>query len=192
MEIDLDAYLPRDAFVRKLDKAINYDRLFEQLSPYFSDARGVTSAPVRAVLLILLEHLQPYAIHNTDKPFLASIHYNWQIDLSYMWLLHAAPQEIPAFEDVFYPVYDALPPDVLSAALYEILQSCFAQRVAAECRDDPLYSVLEMKKPEQDAELRRLAHEYADSFYQEVKAYKEWKDGGAESGPIIVPVKERG
>ena len=81
---------------------------------------------------------------------------------------------------------------MLSAALYEILQSCFAQRVAAECRDDPLYSVLEMKKPEQDAELRRLAHEYADSFYQEVKAYKEWKDGGAESGPIIVPVKERG
>lgn len=175
MEIDIETYLAQDAFVRKLDKVMDYDWLMERLKPYFSSLEDVTGAPIRALCLILLEHLQPHALRFAGKPFLASIYDNWETDMGYMWLLKAVPAGIPLFEDIFYPVYDTLPQESLQDLLRHILTGCVSHGVAMEYRDETLYYMKRLSHEEQEAEVERLAQTYAEQFYREVTAYREWK-----------------
>lgn len=175
MEIDIDAIVAKDALVRKLDTVMDYDWLTERLKPYFPELRDVTDAPFQALRLVLLEHLQPYALRYTGKPFLASIYDNWEIDMSYMWFLKALPADIPPFEDIFNPVYDTLPQETLQDLLRHILAGCVSHGVAMEYQDEPLYYMNRLSKEEQTAEVGRLAQAYAEQFYQEIAAYREGK-----------------
>ncbi len=175
MEIDIETYLGQDAFVRKLDKAMDYDWLIERLKPYFSSLEDVTAAPIRALCLVLLEHLQPYAPRFADEPFLASIYGNWKTDMGYMWFLKAVPGSIPPFEDIFYPVCDMLPQEALQDLLRHVLTGCVSHGVAMEYRDETLYYMKCLSNEDREAEVERLAQTYAEQFYREIAAYRVWK-----------------
>lgn len=181
----LEMMVPKTSFARRLEKQMDFDWLINQVKPYFPDAQDRTTASVRALCLILLEHLEPYGRRCGDRPLLASIYDNWRDNTAYMLLLQAVPGDIPAyrtlsdfgdipvFEDVFYPVAGKLPPEVLRELLAHVLTNCAASRIAAEYPDQPLHYMNRLSKEEQAVEVERLARDYAEQFYQEVAAYRE-------------------
>jgi hypothetical protein len=185
MGLTLEMLVPENSFSRKLEKQMDFDWLIGQVKPYFPDAQDRTAAPVRVLCLIMLEHLEPYGLRCADKPLLVSIYENWRDNTAYMWLLQAVPGDIPAykalsnfgdipaFEDVFYPAADKLPPDVLRELLAHVLTNCAASHIAVEYPDQPLYYMNRLSKEEQAAEVERLACGYAEQFYQEVAAYRD-------------------
>lgn len=173
MVIDIETMVPEDSFVRALKKAMDYDWLIEQLKPYFPDVKDETSSPLRALALIMIEHLQPYALRYADKPFLWSIYREWETRFDYMWLLAAVPTDIPPFEDVVDPVYEKLPSEVLCELLRHILINCIELRVGAEYRDEELYYIRSLSSEEQTAEAERLARLYTEHFYKEVRIYRD-------------------
>ena len=184
MSVSLEAMVSKDSFYRKLEKEIDFDWLIEQTKPSFPETQDRTAAPIRALCLILLEHLEPYVLRDTGKPLIALIYDNWQDNIGYMWLLQAVPgnipaykalsdfDNIPAFEDVFYPVADKLPPDVLRGLLAHVLSNCVVSRITAEYPDQPLYYMNRFSPEEQKIEIERLAGDYAKQFYQEIAAYR--------------------
>lgn len=187
MGLTLEMMVSKDSFCCKLEKQMDFDWLIERLKPYFPDIQDRTSAPVQALCLIMLEHLEPYAPRSEGKPFLASIYENWFENVAYMWLLQAVPEEIPvykaistfgsipAFEEIFYPVADLLPQKILYELLIHILSNCTASHIAAEHPDQPLYYMNRLSRADQDTEIERLANEYTEQFYKSVSAYRDWK-----------------
>ncbi len=185
MGLTLEMMVPKTSFARRLEKQMDFDWLINQVKPYFPDAQDRTTAPVRALCLILLEHLEPYGLRCGDKPFLASVYDNWRDNNAYMWLLQGGPRDIPAYQalsdfkdipafaDIVYPVADMLPPEVLRELLAHVLTNCAASRIAAEYPDQPLHYMNRLSKEEQAVEVERLARDYAEQFYQEVAAYRE-------------------
>lgn len=183
--LTLEMMVSETSFAHRLEKQMDFDWLINQVKPYFPDAQDRTAAPVRALCLILLEHLEPYGLRCADKPFLASVYDNWRDNNAYMWLLQGVPrdipayqalsdfEDIPAFADIVYPVADMLPPEVLREMLAHVLTNCAASRIAAEYPDQPLHYMNRLSKEEQAAEVERLARDYAEQFYQEVAAYRE-------------------
>jgi len=130
-----------------------------------------------------MEHLEPYGRRSGDRPFLASVYDNWQDDTGYMWLLQAVPDltiyqkisdfgSIPSFEDVFYPVADHLPLDVLRERLAYVLRRCVAGGLKQGHSDEVLYHLGTLDEAGQESEIQRLSLEYAEQFYQEVAAYR--------------------
>lgn len=173
MVIDIETMVPEDSFARALKKAMDYDWLIEQLKPYFPDANDETASPLRALALIMIEHLYPYAPRYADKPFLWSVYSEWATSFGYMWLLAAVPPEIPPFDDVVNPVYERLPSGVLYELLRHILINCIELRVASEYRDEELYYIQGLSREEQTAETERLARLYSEQFYKEVRIYRD-------------------
>ena len=183
--LTLEMMVSETSFAHRLEKQMDFDWLINQVKPYFPDAQDRTAAPVRALCLILLEHLEPYGLRCADKPFLASVYDNWRDNNAYMWLLQGVPrdipayqalsdfEDIPAFADIVYPVADMLPPEVLREMLAHVLTNCAASRIAAEYPDQPLHYMNRLSKEEQAVEVERLARDYAEQFYQEVAAYRE-------------------
>ena len=183
--LTLEMLVSENSFARRLEKQMDFDWLINQVKPYSPDAQDRTAAPVRALCLILLEHLEPYGLRCGDRPLLASIYDNWRDNNAYMWLLQGIPWDvpayqalsdfgdIPAFEDVFYPVAGKLPPEVLRELLAHVLTNCAASRITAEYPDQPLHYMNRLSKEEQAVEGERRARDYAEQFYQEVAAYRE-------------------
>ena len=183
--LTLEMLVSENSFARRLEKQMDFDWLINQVKPYFPDAQDRTAAPVRALCLVLLEHLEPYGLPCGDKPFLASIYENWRDNNAYMWLLQGVPWDIPAYQalsdfgdipafaDIVYPVADKLPPEVLRGLLTHVLTNCAASRIAAEYPDQPLYYMNSLPNWEQADEVERLARDYAEQFYQEIAAYRE-------------------
>lgn len=69
--LTLEMMVSETSFARRLEKQMDFDWLINQVKPYFPDAQDRTAAPVRALCLILLEHLEPYGRRCGDRPLLA-------------------------------------------------------------------------------------------------------------------------
>lgn len=183
----LETLVSENSFSRRLEQQIDFDWLIEQVKPYFPDTQDRTAAPIRTLCLIMLEHLEPYGLSYTDRPFLASIYENWRDNTAYMWLLQAVPgdipvykalsnfENIPAFEDIFFPVASKLPLEIMRKLLTHILTNCVDSRIAAEYPDQPLYYMNQLSQEEKTIEIGRLSNDYAEQFYKEITAYQDWK-----------------
>ena len=68
MGLTLEMMVSETSFAHRLEKQMDFDWLINQVKPYFPDAQDRTAAPVRALCLILLEHLEPYGLRCADKP----------------------------------------------------------------------------------------------------------------------------
>lgn len=182
--ITFEMMVSKDSFGRRLERQIDFDLLVEKMKPYIPDTMDRTSPAVRAVLLILIEHMEPYALQYEGRPLLASIYDNWRDNTSYMWLLQGVPwdipayraltnfNDIPAFEDIFSPVAACLPPDALCEILEYLLGLCASNNIKGEFPDEPLYFLMPLDATEQRGEVHRLALEYTQQFYQEMAAYR--------------------
>ena len=95
--VDIDALVPQDHLLRKIEKVMDYDWLYERLDPYYCHDNGRPGTdPVVLIKMVLIQHL--YGI-----PSLRQTYQRIQDTLSYRWFLgYGLLEEIPHFATVSY------------------------------------------------------------------------------------------
>jgi len=78
---DLDTLVPKDHLLRKIEKIMDYEWLYERLSPYYCHDNGRPGIdPVVLIKMVLIQHL--FGI-----PSLRQTHREIQVNLAYRWFL---------------------------------------------------------------------------------------------------------
>ena len=92
---DIDALVPKDHLLRKVEKMMDYDWLYERLDPYYCHDNGRPGIdPVVLIKMVLIQHL--YGI-----PSLRQTHQRIDDTLSYRWFLgYSLLDKIPHFATV--------------------------------------------------------------------------------------------
>ena len=95
--IDLDTLVPKDHLLRKIEKVMDYDWLYERLDPLYCHDNGRPGTdPVVLIKMVLIQHL--FGI-----PSLRQTYREIQVNLAYRWFLgYGLLDEIPHFATVSY------------------------------------------------------------------------------------------
>ena len=90
--VDLEALVPEDHLLRKIEKVMDYEWLYERLNPYYCHDNGRPGTdPVVLIKMVLIQHL--FGI-----PSLRQTWQRIQDTLSYRWFLgYGLLEEIPHF-----------------------------------------------------------------------------------------------
>ena len=119
--VDLEALVPKEHLLRKIEKVMDYEWLYERLDPYYCHDNGRPGTdPVVLVKMVLIQHL--FGI-----PSLRQTYQRIQDTLSYRWFLgYGLLDHIPHFATVSYAfcqrfqIYDDwLPPCIFSPVLHK-------------------------------------------------------------------------
>ena len=111
---DVEGLVPSDHLVRKVEAVMDYDWLYERLSPYYCEDNGRPGIdPVVLIKMALLEHL--YGI-----PSLRQTHREIEVNVAYRWFLgYSLLEKIPHFATVSYAFCRRFPPE-LSEEIFAI------------------------------------------------------------------------
>lgn len=93
--VDLDMLVPKNHLLRKIEKVMDYDWLYERLEGYYCHTNGRPGTdPVVLIKMVLLQHL--FGI-----PSLRQTYREVQVNLAYRWFLgYGLLEEIPHFAKV--------------------------------------------------------------------------------------------
>lgn len=111
--VDLEALVPKEHLLRKIDKVMDYEWLYERLDPYYchDDGRPGTD-PVVLVKMVLIQHL--FGI-----PSLRQTYREIQVNNAYRWFLgYGLLDNIPHFATVSYAFCQRFP-DELTSEIFE-------------------------------------------------------------------------
>ena len=99
---DIDALVPKDHLLRKIERVMDYDWLYERLDPYYCHDNGRPGVdPVVLIKMVLLQHL--FGI-----PSLRQTHRDIQVNVAYRWFLgYGLLENIPHFATVSYALFYA-------------------------------------------------------------------------------------
>ena len=79
--VDIDQLVPKDHLLRKIEKVMDYDWLYERLSPYYCHGVGRDGTdPVVLIKMVLIQHL--FGI-----PSLRQTYREIQLNVAYRWFL---------------------------------------------------------------------------------------------------------
>lgn len=79
--VDVDALVPKDHLLRKIEDVMDYEWLYARLSPYYCADNGRPGAdPVVLIKMVLLQHL-------CGIPSLRQTHREIQVNIAYRWFL---------------------------------------------------------------------------------------------------------
>lgn len=95
--MDTESLVPRDHLLRKIDAAVNWERLYEMVEPLYSEDNGWPGVdPVVLVKMVLIQHLYglPF-VRRTAEEVSGSINYRW-------FLGYMLQEETPHFSTVSY------------------------------------------------------------------------------------------
>ena len=97
--IDLEALVPKDHLLRKVEKVMDYEWLYEKLEPYYCHDNGRPGIdPVVLIKMALIQHL--FGI-----PSLRQTYRDIIVNLAYRWFLgYGLLEEIPHFSTVSYGI----------------------------------------------------------------------------------------
>lgn len=168
---DLDALVPKDHLLRKIEKVMDYDWLYERLEPYYCHDNGRPGTdPVVLIKMVLIQHL--YGI-----PSLRQTYRRIQDTLSYRWFLgYSLLDEIPHFATVSYTFCRRFPEELSSEIFEHILNKALNNRMV-----DPNIIFIDgthikasaNKKKFQKERVSQTAKIYAEQLQQEVNAERE-------------------
>ena len=168
---DLDALVPKDHLLRKIEKVMDYDWLYERLEPYYCHDNGRPGTdPVVLIKMVLIQHL--YGI-----PSLRQTYQRIQDTLSYRWFLgYSLLDEIPHFATVSYAFCKRFPEELSSEIFEHILNKALNNRMV-----DPNIIFIDgthikasaNKKKFQKERVAQTAKIYAEQLRQEVNAERE-------------------
>lgn len=93
----IDELVPREHLLRKIDAAVDFDRLYEKVEPLYSEDNGRPSIdPVVLFKMVLIQHLYgPPSLRRTADDVSANICYRW-------FLGYTLQEETPHFSTVSY------------------------------------------------------------------------------------------
>ena len=122
--VDLEALVPKDHLLRKIEKVMDYEWLYERLSPYYCHDNGRPGTdPVVLIKMVLIQHL--FGI-----PSLRQTYQRIQDTLSYRWFLgYGLLDEIPHFATVSYAFCKRFPDELSSEIFEHILNKALNNRM---------------------------------------------------------------
>ena len=113
---DLDTLVPGDHLLRKKEKVMDYEWLYEKLSPLYCQDNGRPGTDqVVLIKMVLIQHL--YGI-----PSLRQTYREIQVNLAYRWFLgYGLLDDIPHFATVSYAFCKRFPAELSSEIFEHIL-----------------------------------------------------------------------
>ena len=111
--VDVDALVPQNHLLRKIEKVMDYEWLYERLEPYYCHDNGRPGTdPVVLVKMVLIQHL--FGI-----PSLRQTYREIQVNNAYRWFLgYGLLDNIPHFATVSYAFCQRFP-DELTSEIFE-------------------------------------------------------------------------
>ena len=184
MFVDIDALVPQDHLLRKIEKVMDYDWLYERLDPYYCHGNGRPGTdPVVLIKMVLIQHLygipslrQTYQrIHGI--PSLRQTYQRIQDTLSYRWFLgYGLLDEIPHFATVSYAFCKRFPKELTEEIFTHILNKALNQRMVDPkiiFMDGTHVKASANKKKYQKEKVAKTAKIYAEQLREEVNAERE-------------------
>lgn len=168
---DLEALVPKDHLLRKIEKVMDYDWLYEKLDPYYchDNGRPVTD-PVVLIKMVLIQHL--FGI-----PSLRQTHREIQVNVAYRWFLgYSLLDQIPHFATVSYVFCKRFPEELSSEIFEHILNKALNNRMVEPSIifiDGTHIKASANKKKFQKEKVAKTAKVYAQQLREEVNAERE-------------------
>ena len=132
--VDLEALVPKEHLLRKIEKVMDYEWLYERLDPYYCHDNGRPGTdPVVLVKMVLIQHL--FGI-----PSLRQTYREIQVNNAYRWFLgYGLLDNIPHFATVSYAFCQRFPDELTSEIIFYMIKatgefktmhvrSCFASQ----------------------------------------------------------------
>ena len=121
---DLDALVPADHLLRKIERVMDYDWIYERLDPFYCHDNGRPGTdPVVLIKMVLIQHL--YGI-----PSLRQTHREIQVNLAYRWFLgYGLLESIPHFATVSYAFCNRFPSELSEEIFEHILNKALNNRM---------------------------------------------------------------
>ncbi len=169
--IDLDALVPADHLLRKIERIMDYEWLYERLSPYYCHDNGRNGTdPVVLVKMVLIQHL--YGI-----PSLRQTHQRIKDTLSYRWFLgYSLLDEIPHFATVSYAFCKRFPPELATEIFAHVLNKAINNRMVDPSSifiDATHIKASANKKKHQKEMVAKTAKIYEEQLRAEVNADRQ-------------------
>lgn len=169
--VDMEALVPSDHLLRKIERVMDYEWLYERLSPYYCHNNGRNGTdPVVLIKMVLLQHL--YGIVS-----LRQTHQRIQDTLSYRWFLgYGLLDKIPHFATVSYAFCKRFPPELASEIFEHILNKAINNRMVDPSMifiDGTHIKASANKKKFQKEQVAKTAKIYEEQLRQEVNVERE-------------------
>ena len=121
---DLEALVPQDHLLRKVEKVMDYEWLYEKLDAYYCHDNGRPGIdPVVLIKMALIQHL--FGI-----PSLRQTYRDIIVNLAYRWFLgYGLLEEIPHFSTVSYAFCHRFPEDLTMEIFEHILNKALNNRM---------------------------------------------------------------
>ena len=107
--VDLEALVPENHLLRKIERVMDYEWLYDRLTPYYCHDNGRPGTdPVVLIKMVLIQHL--FGI-----PSLRQTYREIQVNLAYRWFLgYGLLDDIPHFVTVSYAFCKRFPDELTS------------------------------------------------------------------------------
>ena len=168
---DIDALVPKDHLLRKIERVMDYDWLYERLDPYYNHEEGRPGTdPVVLIKMVLIQHL--YGMTS-----LRQTHQRIQDTVSYRWFLgYGLLDNIPHFATVSYAFCKRFPPELAEEIFEHILNKAVNNRMVDPSTifiDGTHIKASANKKKYQKEQIRKAAKVYDEQLRSEVNAERE-------------------
>ena len=169
--VDIDTLVPKDHLLRKIEKIMDYDWLYERLEPYYCHDNGRPGIdPVVLIKMVLIQHL--FGI-----PSLRQTYRDIQVNVAYRWFLgYGLLDEIPHFATVSYAFCKRFPPELSEEIFAHILNKALNNRMVDPSEifiDGTHIKASANKKKYQKEQVAKTAKIYEEQLRKEVNAERE-------------------
>ena len=169
--IDIDSLVPADHLLRKIEREMDYEWLYERLNPYYCHDNGRPGTdPVVLIKMMLIQHL--FGI-----PSLQQTHREIQVNTAYRWFLgYGLLDEIPHLATVSYAFCKRFPDELTSEIFEHILIKALNHRMVDPRTifiDGTHIKACANKKKFQKEQVAKTAKVYSDQLRREVHAERE-------------------
>lgn len=139
--VGIDSLVPKEHLLRKIDKAVDFNRLYEMVEPLYCEDNGRPSIdPVVLFKMVLIQHLYGLpSLRRTAEEVSGSIYYRWFLGytlqdetphfstVSYWLCTKVANPSIPLRKSVYPQAMYTFSAPVKSLSMTQHPQNCFQQ-----------------------------------------------------------------
>ena len=169
--VDLEALVPKDHLLRKIEKVMDYEWLYERIDPYYCHDNGRPGAdPVVLIKMVLIQHL--FGIPSPRQTYREI-----QVNNAYRWFLgYGLLDNIPHFATVSYAFCKRFPDELTSEIFEHILNKALNNRMLDTSTifiDGTHIKASANKKKFQKEQVAKAARVYSGQLRREVNAERE-------------------
>ena len=164
---DIEALVPENHLVRKIEKVMDYEWIYERAAPYYSAAKNVRPGtdPVVLVKMVLIQHL--FGI-----PSLRQTHRECEVNVAYRWFLgYGLLDKLPHFATVSYAFCRRFPEELAVEIFEHILNKALNNHMVDSSMvfiDGTHIKASANKKKYQKEQVAKAARVYAKRLREEV------------------------